>query len=376
MPAREQILQLKQRMAESIIGQEQVIERLLLTLLANGNLLLEGLPGLAKTRAVKSLARHLESEFRRIQFTPDLLPSDVTGTEVENLPSLISTREFHVQETWQPQPQKVHVGDGFTRTVTLTAPDVPGMVFPPLPLAKVDGLAVYPKPPVVQDQIERGDFIGKRIDTVTYICERPGQFTLPALVIPWWDLQNQKLMQATLPAVTLEVEPGHTSNANAAAPTGEAQGRQWPWWTVGAVLLAAAAAATWRKRDAVLAVWEHRQAQRQASEAGRFARLLDSCRVGDAKAAYNALLRWLESTHHGPDSPTIEDFLVRRADVDLRRQVDALQEAILGRATDWDGEALADALRRARRHVQRGTTADTARLPALNPVWPPTPPPT
>jgi MoxR-like ATPase len=82
MSTLEYILQLKQRMAESIIGQEQVIERLLLTLLANGNLLLEGLPGLAITRAVKSLAHNLESEFRRIQFTPDLLPSDVTGTEV------------------------------------------------------------------------------------------------------------------------------------------------------------------------------------------------------------------------------------------------------------------------------------------------------
>jgi MoxR-like ATPase len=82
MSMRDQMLQLKRRMGESIIGQEQVIERLLLTLLTNGNLLLEGLPGLAKTRAVKSLARNLESEFRRIQFTPDLLPSDVTGTEV------------------------------------------------------------------------------------------------------------------------------------------------------------------------------------------------------------------------------------------------------------------------------------------------------
>jgi MoxR-like ATPase len=82
MNTREQILQLKQHMGESIIGQEQVIERLLLKLLANGNLLLEGLPGLAKTRAVKSLAHNLESEFRRIQFTPDLLPSDVTGTEI------------------------------------------------------------------------------------------------------------------------------------------------------------------------------------------------------------------------------------------------------------------------------------------------------
>jgi MoxR-like ATPase len=69
-------------MGRSIIGQEQVVERLLLTLLCNGNLLLEGLPGLAKTRAVKSLAKNLETEFSRIQFTPDLLPSDITGSEM------------------------------------------------------------------------------------------------------------------------------------------------------------------------------------------------------------------------------------------------------------------------------------------------------
>jgi MoxR-like ATPase len=82
MSARDQILALQHSMTGTIIGQERVVERLLLALLANGNLLLEGLPGLAKTRAIKSLAQHLESEFRRIQFTPDLLPSDVTGTEV------------------------------------------------------------------------------------------------------------------------------------------------------------------------------------------------------------------------------------------------------------------------------------------------------
>ena len=82
MSARQQILDLKERMARAIIGQEQVIERLLIGLLSNGNVLLEGLPGLAKTRAVKSLAANVEADFSRIQFTPDLLPSDVTGTEV------------------------------------------------------------------------------------------------------------------------------------------------------------------------------------------------------------------------------------------------------------------------------------------------------
>ena len=82
MGARESILDLRERMGRSIIGQEQVVERLLLTLLCNGNLLLEGLPGLAKTRAVKSLAKNLETDFSRIQFTPDLLPSDITGSEM------------------------------------------------------------------------------------------------------------------------------------------------------------------------------------------------------------------------------------------------------------------------------------------------------
>ncbi|MEN8174676.1 MAG: MoxR family ATPase [Pseudomonadota bacterium] len=82
MSAREAILDLKKRMAQSIIGQERVVERLLLTLLCNGNVLVEGLPGLAKTRAVKSLARNLETDFSRIQFTPDLLPSDITGSEM------------------------------------------------------------------------------------------------------------------------------------------------------------------------------------------------------------------------------------------------------------------------------------------------------
>ncbi|MBE9549101.1 MAG: MoxR family ATPase [Proteobacteria bacterium] len=82
MSTLESIRILQARMGESIIGQESVIEQLLIGLLANGNILMEGLPGLAKTRAVKSLATNMDAEFSRIQFTPDLLPSDITGSEV------------------------------------------------------------------------------------------------------------------------------------------------------------------------------------------------------------------------------------------------------------------------------------------------------
>ena len=82
MGTRDDVLALKKRMAESIIGQEKMVERLLLGLLANGHLLVEGLPGLAKTRAIKSLAKNLDAQLSRIQFTPDLLPSDITGSDV------------------------------------------------------------------------------------------------------------------------------------------------------------------------------------------------------------------------------------------------------------------------------------------------------
>ncbi|HEV7337801.1 MAG TPA: MoxR family ATPase [Bosea sp. (in: a-proteobacteria)] len=73
---------LQSRINRDIIGQERVVERIVVALLANGNVLLEGLPGLAKTRAIKSLSKNLQSDFSRIQFTPDLLPSDVTGGEI------------------------------------------------------------------------------------------------------------------------------------------------------------------------------------------------------------------------------------------------------------------------------------------------------
>ncbi len=74
--------QLQADLNQIILGQERLIERLLIVLLADGHLLVEGAPGLAKTRAIKALGEKIEGEFQRIQFTPDLLPADVTGTDI------------------------------------------------------------------------------------------------------------------------------------------------------------------------------------------------------------------------------------------------------------------------------------------------------
>jgi MoxR-like ATPase len=76
------IVGLSKDIGQTVLGQEAMIERLLIGLLANGNLLVEGLPGLAKTRAIKKLSTFLDAGLSRIQFTPDLLPSDITGSEI------------------------------------------------------------------------------------------------------------------------------------------------------------------------------------------------------------------------------------------------------------------------------------------------------
>ncbi|WP_054112687.1 AAA family ATPase [Marinagarivorans algicola] len=73
---------LKTWLNHQIVGQPQLVDRLLIALLADGHLLVEGAPGLAKTKAINSLAKGLEAEFHRVQFTPDILPSDVTGTDI------------------------------------------------------------------------------------------------------------------------------------------------------------------------------------------------------------------------------------------------------------------------------------------------------
>ncbi len=79
---REEILRLKQYATEKIIGQEELVDRLLIAILADGHLLVEGAPGLAKTRAIKVIGEGIEGDFHRIQFTPDLLPADLTGTDI------------------------------------------------------------------------------------------------------------------------------------------------------------------------------------------------------------------------------------------------------------------------------------------------------
>jgi MoxR-like ATPase len=89
---------LKASMGRVIIGQEQVVEHLIICLLAGGHALVEGVPGLGKTLLVKSLAQATDMQFRRVQFTPDLMPSDIVGTEILEEDAATHKRMFRFQQ--------------------------------------------------------------------------------------------------------------------------------------------------------------------------------------------------------------------------------------------------------------------------------------
>ena len=82
MSLQERFVSLESHMAGLVVGQAALLNRMLVALLCDGHLLVEGAPGLAKTRAIKVLSHSIEGDFHRLQFTPDLLPADLTGTEI------------------------------------------------------------------------------------------------------------------------------------------------------------------------------------------------------------------------------------------------------------------------------------------------------
>ena len=94
MSLHEKLLELKKEISKGVIGQDEMINSILIGLLTNGHILLEGVPGLAKTTAVKAVAEAIDLNFKRVQFTPDLLPSDIIGAQIYDM----KTGEFKIRK--------------------------------------------------------------------------------------------------------------------------------------------------------------------------------------------------------------------------------------------------------------------------------------
>jgi hypothetical protein len=201
--------------------------------------------------------------------------------------------------------------------------------------------------------MERGDFIGKRVETVTFVCEKPGTYKIPPLVIPWFDLKEKTLRRLKLPGKTIVVRPN-----SALAPTKgkekiiEAQpsGARLSWWLFAPVFaLIVCGILFWRLR-AQSSRWKNWRDSLDQREPAYFARLKKTCRSNDPVAALNALMRWLECMNSRRESATIADFLRSQDNSELTQELKNLQETCLYPDAVWGGGPLTIALTRARKN--------------------------
>jgi hypothetical protein len=175
--------------------------------------------------------------------TPGLFVEARLPPGVDSGKLLVTTRSFSMEAEWTPAvasdgPLELKVGDSLRLEVTRQAQDVPGMVFAPLPVFSIEGLAAYPDPPKVDDRINRGSLTGKRTDGITFICERAGRYTLPMLKFQWWDPSTEVLSEKIIPSLELAVadNPAYRTESAVAENTGSVP--DWRFLLAGAASLA------------------------------------------------------------------------------------------------------------------------------------------
>jgi len=292
----------------------------------------------------------------------------------EGLSALVSAPRLEAREAWNPDSTELKVGDAITRAITLKAGRVLGMGFPPLSFEDIEGLGVYPKDPLVEDRIERGDFEGERTESVTYVCERPGAFELPAIVIPWFDLEAGSVKRVEFPPRTLSVSGNPELEA---VESGFRGGSGMSGFQVvggfAMVLVLVAVVMAWRYRSRLESAFEARRVRRHESEAAYFDRFLHAARSGEPGPALQELLSWLDRSGAGGDPALLSGFLSRADDPELSKYVVRLTDVLYGPGGQkWEfGNQLARAVRNARSAwMQIGTkssTHSTHRLSPLNP---------
>jgi hypothetical protein len=312
-------------------------------------------------------------EFRTPPLTVEArLPPGVQQGEL-----LVTSSAVDFESSWTPQPAgdeplQLRVGDALSLRVERRAERVPGMVFPPLPVFEVEGLAAYPDKPRVADRVDRGALVGMRSDSIIYICEQEGRYELPAIRFQWWDPQRQALSEQLVEPLTVEVVANPAFGAGPAPGAGadEIPARRFgAWKTLGAALLALALLLYPGRRLArrLGAGWRAWRARVEAGEAWAFGRVRRACRGSDAGEAYRAISTWLGRIGGAGRMTTLTELARVLGDDGLSEHSRQLQVAMLNQGeASWNGPKLIGALQRARNRLFH-SEGSSGSLRPLNP---------
>ncbi|HWL11284.1 MAG TPA: BatD family protein [Planctomicrobium sp.] len=284
----------------------------------------------------------------------------------EGLRTLISTKRLIWQESWSPDVRSVKVGDAVTRTITLKADDIPGMEFPPLTFEPIAGVGVYPKPPSVTDISNRGSLTGERVESVTYVFEQSGTYTLLGFSLAWWKLDENALKRETIESRTISVDAPVHSEKTAKSTSSDIQNSPWIWTTGLAAIFGAAAVA--------MMLFLRRQPERIDEEAALFTSLKAACRTNDRRRILAALTTWLDHRRTSSEPVLITSWAAQSGDEELVHLIDRLETDLFQQTANnphapFPGHVLLAHVRRLRHRLdhRRSTHKKETSLSPLNP---------
>lgn len=287
-------------------------------------------------------------------------PPGVAADEV-----VVSTNTLNATETWSPKPVDVKVGDAFTRTITVRAHDVPAMLLPPPNFGNPEGFEIYPKSQQTQDRTERGDLIGERNDTVTYVSTRAGSFEIPELTLRWWDPSKEQWQAQTFPAHLLVVADNPSLAGKSVSVSHYFKSITditSIGWLVLIIILAIVLLFAGRplKRG-----WQAWRARRAASEMVQWQRLRQACIHGEATVVYRELGRWL--AQFNMSTPQLTATVREGVSDSLRATCIQLQQRLAGIDAQWNAQILIEELVKLRRYLQVSEDSAASALSPLNP---------
>lgn len=298
----------------------------------------------------------------------------------EGLRGLVASTRFKAIERWEPEEIEPRVGDALTRTIVRHADAILGMGFPPLDLNAGDGVGNYPNPPQLKDRIYRGTVSGERTDTFTYVFEREGPVTLPAVTLRWFDLNEESIQDIEFLPRTFVVKPNQdfTDQEVVNVMPVSRPPVSWKRFVGGLLATVALALLVFGRRWSVAALLRRLSTKKRASEGYAFHQLLKTCRGGDAPALLNSLHCWLPRLYQRSRPVLIADFLSDVDDAKLTKEIRLLQRHLYGARREgsletpkWSSSNLCHVLLQARRRLQSKTPPNARpenELRSLNPV--------
>jgi hypothetical protein len=313
----------------------------------------------------------------------------------EDVEHFVSASSLQLTQRFSRGLKGKKAGNAVTRTVTVTATDSWSAMLPDVEAPPINGVAIYPMAPALRDAPgERGPRTSERIDAVSYVFEREGSFTLPAVRVDWWDQTEHRMRTARLPAMAIDVAAAvSTASASSIAFKDEEAEARDEAARVAAehrrrerlIAVAAASAAAlfvllWivrRTGPAIARVAANAWRRMRDSEPVYFSRALRASRSGDAHASYRTAVEWLDRVNRDVVRPaTLEHAARAVADATLAKEAVALEGVLFGsphsNRNPWSGQRFSSLLWLIRRSLvnpaRPGEGSPTAVLPPLNPA--------